>query len=519
MTTSGTNAHKNTPTDASRNADANAGTGATDGSATSTDADGNTSAGADTSAGNKGINRRILALALPTLGQLVAEPAFILIDTAIIGHVSDEALAGLSIGSTLILTTVGLCVFLAYSTTSRVAQLMGAGQRREGMQAGVDGMWLALLIGAVVSAAIFAGAEPLCRFLGADGAVLAQAVAYVRALVFGVPGMLVVYAANGIYRGVFKVRMTLVAAVAGAALNTVLDMLFVFGFGWGIVGSGVATFCAQWAMCLFLAVPAAMWARADGASLRPRLAGIVGSGADGLPLFVRTLALRAGMVATVMATASMGATVLASYQAVNSAWNFALNILDAIGIASQSLVGNAMGARDRAAVRRYTRAGARAGALMGVAVGVGFVAVGCLAAPLFSPNPDIQLLIRVGMVAQAVFFPLEGWMWALDGILIGAGDYRYLAATCTCASLIYIGVLAVFAQVVSPALDGLGAGAAGAGVVPGDGWVPGGGTATGIPDIVRVALLWGLFNVVFMGGRGVANGLRAHGERWMRLAG
>lgn len=111
----------------------------------------------------------ILTLAIPTFGQLIAEPAFVLIDTAIVGHVGGQALAGLSVGSTIVLTVVGLCVFLAYSTTSQVGRLLGAGKRREGLEAGVDGLWLAGIIGVVVSVMLFAIARPLCMAMGAQG--------------------------------------------------------------------------------------------------------------------------------------------------------------------------------------------------------------------------------------------------------------------------------------------------------------------------------------------------------------
>ena len=262
----------------------------------------------------RAINRQILALAVPTFGQLIAEPAFVLIDTAIVGHIGDTALAGLSIGSTILLTVVGLCVFLAYSTTSQVGHLIGAGRRREGLEAGIDGLWLALIIGSVASLVIFLAAEPLCWAMGARGDVLDNATAYLQAVVFGMPGMMLVYAANGIFRGLQKVRITLAAAVCGAVVNTVLDVLFVFGFDWGVTGSGVATFIAQWFMGLFLVVPALLWARADGADWRPRLRGILGSASDGSVLFIRSLALRACMVATVMAATSMGTQVLAAYQ-------------------------------------------------------------------------------------------------------------------------------------------------------------------------------------------------------------
>ncbi|MBT1165617.1 MATE family efflux transporter [Bifidobacterium simiarum] len=438
---------------------------------------------------NHSTAKHLAALAIPTFGQLIAEPTFILIDTAIVGHIGDNALAGLSIGSTIILTAVGLCIFLAYSTTAQVAHLLGAGKRREGLQAGIDGLWLALLIGVTLSIVLFTAAEPLCRLLGGEGAVLDQAVRYTRAVVLGAPGMLLVYAANGIFRGLQKVRITLVAAVSGAVLNTVLEVLFVLVFRWGITGSGSATMIAQWFMGLFLVIPALMWARADGASLRPRAAGIMSAGGDGLPLFIRTLAIRVAMVMTVASAARMGTHVLAGFQAVNSSWNFATNVLDSVGIAGQTLVGAALGARDHERARQLTRDVAKAGIVVGTILGAVFAVVGLFAGHFFSPSPTIQLLTAVGMVTMGLFFPLQGWMMALDGILIGARDFRYLAITCTATAAVYVASLLAIVALIVPAMPS---------------------------DPVRTAVLWLAFNVVLMGGRGLANGLRARTDAWMR---
>lgn len=435
------------------------------------------------------IHRQIIALALPTFGQLIAEPTFILIDTAIVGHIGDAALAGLSIGSTIILTAVGLCIFLAYSTTAQVAHLLGAGRRREGLQAGIDGLWLALSIGTVLGLGLFAAAEPLCRALGGQGEVLEQAVTYTRAIVLGAPGMLMVYAANGIFRGLQKVRITLIAAVGGAVMNTVLDVLFVIVLNWGIAGSGVATLVAQWFMGLFLVIPAILWSRADGASLRPRLAGIAAAGGDGLPLFIRTLAIRAAMVTTVACAARMGTAVLAGFQAVNSSWNFAMNMLDSVGIAGQTLVATTLGAGSVQQARRLTRVTGRAGLVTGAVIGTAFAVVGLFAGHFFSPTPHIQTLIAIGMVTMGIFFPLQGWMMAIDGILIGARDYRYLAVTCTLTAVVYVTLILILANMVTPALTS---------------------------DLMRTAVLWAAFNVVLMGGRGLSNGLRMRSDAWMK---
>ena len=434
--------------------------------------------------------RKLLALALLTFGQLIAEPAFVLIDTAIVGHVSENALAGLALGSTVVLTAVGLCVFLAYATTSQVARHFGAGRKVEGLQAGIDGIWLSFLIGVVLSAVLFFAAEPLCWLLGGRDADLSQAVIYVRTVLLGVPGMLIVYASNGLFRGLQKASITLVVAVAGAVVNTVLDVVFVIGLGWGIGGSGFATFIAQWFMGIALLVPAIRWARRSKVSLKPRWEGITASGKEGSLLFVRTLALRAGLVATLMAAASLGTAVLAGYQVVNASWNVMLNLLDSVAIAGQALIGAELGASRKREARDLTRLTLRAGALMGVATGLAFIGVGFFAPQLFTPSPEIQHLATIGMVISGIALPMQGWMWATDGILIGSGDFRYLAITCTLVSAVYIIVLVALVFGIAPNIQSIS---------------------------VRSALIWVAFDFILMGGRAITNGIRIRTDEWMKL--
>ncbi|MFC2626491.1 MAG: MATE family efflux transporter [Parascardovia denticolens] len=437
-------------------------------------------------------SRQLWSLALPTFGQLVAEPAFVLIDTAIVGHISTAALAGLSVGSTIILTAVGLCNFLAYSTTAHVAKLMGAGKEKEGLRSGVDGTWLALAIGLVLSLLLFLFAQPLCSAIGAKGEALGQAVLYTKAVVLGAPGMLMVYAVNGIFRGMQEASITLWAAVFGAGLNTILDFAFIYGAHMGILGSGLATCLAQWAMSLVLVIPAFLKARSQQVSLLPSRQGLARNAFQGLPLFARTLALRMAMVATVVAAASMGTQVLASYQAVNSAWNFALNTLDSVAIAGQALVGTALGAKDVGETRFLTKLIARSGALSGLAVGLVFACLGLWGAGLFSPQAPVQALISLSMIIVAFFFPLQGWMWALDGILIGAGDFTYLAGACAAAAGAHVVALIALARALSFwRVDSAG---------------------------IKVATLWLTFNIVLMGLRAVANGKRATTDTWIRAA-
>jgi len=231
--------------------------------------------------------------------------------------------------------------------------------------------------------------------------------------------------------------------------------------------------------------PALLWAHQEGASLRPRVRSMKASMGDGLMLFVRTLALRACLMATVMLAARMGVLVLASYQVVNSTWNFVLNMLDAIGIAGQSLVAVEIGAKRPQQALRMTKAAGRAGLVAGIVIGVGLIVLGMIAPPLFSASEPVRMLIAVGMVVVGATLPLSGWMWAIDGILIGAGDYRYLAVTCIITACIYL-----------PCLAGIG--------------VLCNGSA--VPDTVRMAALWAAVTLLFIGIRAMFNGLRVCGK-------
>lgn len=439
----------------------------------------------------KDILRNIWLLAVPTFGQLIAEPAFVLIDTAIIGHIGKNALAGLSIGSTVLLTTTGLCLFLAYNTTSQVARLLGAGKNREGFSVGMDGLWLALLLGVILTVVLIFAAEPLCFAIGARGATLQSAIIYTQMVMPGLPAMLLVYAANGIFRGLCKVRITLFAAVSGAALNTILDIIFIFGLHMGIAGSGIATMIAQWYMGLVLTIPAIIWAEKSDARLRPHFQHILHSAGSGVPLFVRTLALRVCMVATVVTATRLGTNTLAAYQVANSCWNFVMNILDAIGIAAQTIVAAALGAGLRKRAGIITRICAQVGALSSVVVGLFMILLGWCCATLFSPHADIQILISVSMTILGLFLPLAGWMWALDGVLIGAGDHRYLAKACSVMAVVYLATL-LFTGVLD--------------------------VVFGAHDVTRTITLWLALNVVYIGGRAVGNSLRIRTDAWMDAA-
>ena len=194
------------------------------------------------------LNRDILRLAVPALGALIAEPLFLIVDAALVGHLGIEPLAGLGIASAVLQTIVGLMVFLAYSTTPAVARRFGAGDPSKAVSAGIDGMWLALGLGAILALVGFLTTPFLVGLFGATPEVAAQAEIYLGISMWGLPAMLIVFAATGLLRGMQDTVTPLWIAGIGFGVNALLNWAFIYGLGWGIAGSAAGTVVAQWGM-------------------------------------------------------------------------------------------------------------------------------------------------------------------------------------------------------------------------------------------------------------------------------
>lgn len=430
------------------------------------------------------VDRRILGLAVPALGALVAEPLFVLVDSAVVGRLGTDELAGLTVASTLLVTVVGLCVFLAYATTAVVARRAGAGDRSGALQVGVDGLWLAAGLGVLLAAATLLLAPWAVSALGAEGEVATQAVIYLRASAFGLPGMLVVLAATGALRGLQDTRTPLVVAGVGAVVNAVLNVVLVYGAHLGIAGSGAGTAATQLGMGAALVLVVVRGARAAGASLAPAAGGILAGVRTGTPLLLRTLSLRMAILVTVWVAAGLGPVALAAHQVVTSVWGLVAFALDALAIAAQALIGHALGAGDtplvRALLRRTLAWGVGAGIVLGAITGT----AGWWLSAAFTTDTEVRYAVTMSLVVAAVLMPMAGWVFVLDGVLIGAGDGRFLAAAGLLTLVVYL-PCALAVRAWAP-----------------DGWV-------------GLAWLWAAFAGVFMLARAVTTGLRARGGSWM----
>jgi len=372
-------------------------------------------------------DREIVRLALPAFGALVAEPLFLLADSAIVGHLGTPQLAGLGVAGALLATAVTLCVFLAYGTTAAVARRLGAGDQRGALALGVDGMWLAAGLGVVIALLGVVAAEPLVDAFGTSEAATPYALTYLRVSLAGIPAMLVVLAATGVLRGLQDTRTPLVVAATGAAANVVLNLVLVYGAGMGIAGSALGTVLAQVGMAATFVAVVVRGARVHGASLRPDLAGIRAAGTTGVPLLLRTLTLRAALLVMAYVATAQGTRSVAAHQVAFTIWTFLALALDAVAIAGQAIVGRYLGAGDVAGTRAATRRMVEWGVAAGVLTAVLVVALRPVYVPLFTGDPAVRDLISAVLVVAAVLQPVAGAVFTLDGVLIGAGDGRYLA--------------------------------------------------------------------------------------------
>jgi putative MATE family efflux protein len=391
------------------------------------------------------MRREVLRLAVPAFLALVAEPMFLLADSAIVGYLGTAPLAGLGVASGILLTAVNIFVFLAYGTTAVVSRRLGAGDQKGAVSAGVDGMWLALVLGVVAAAAIAIWAGPLVAVFGTSPEASAEAVTYLRISALGIPPMLVVLAATGVLRGMLDTQTPLVVATVGFTVNALLSLFLVHGVGWGIGGAAWGSVIAQSGMGLALAWVVVRGARQIDASLAFTPAGVLRSAIDGVPLLVRTLALRAVLLVTTWVAAGLGVAELAAHQVAMTVWGALAFALDALAIAAQALTGRALGAGDVAGTRAVTWMMVRWSVWFGLGLGVLIVALHRVIPLGFSSDDAVRTALALTLLVVAVGQPIAGIAFVLDGVLIGAGDARWLAVAQTVFLVAYLPmVLAVW---------------------------------------------------------------------------
>jgi putative MATE family efflux protein len=380
--------------------------------------------------------RTIAALALPALGVLAAEPLYLLFDTAVVGRLGALSLAGLAIGGLVVSMVSTQLTFLSYGTTARSARFHGAGDRAAAVGEGVQATWLALILGVLIVVAVQAVAGPLTRAVAGDSAIAGAALPWLRIAIFAAPAILISLAGNGWMRGVQDTVRPLRYVLVGFALSGVLCPLLVYGWlglpRWGLTGSAVANLAGQWLSGLLFCRALL----AEGISLRPDRQVLREQVVMGRDLVVRTAAFQACFLSAAAVAARFGAAALAAHQVVLQMWSFLALVLDSLAIAAQSLVGAALGAGDLSHARRVawrvTVYSVLAAALLAAVLGAGARAFPAV----FTADRDVLAAIGVPWWFLVAQLPFAGIVFALDGVLIGAGDAAFMR-TATVLSAVF----------------------------------------------------------------------------------
>jgi putative MATE family efflux protein len=385
-------------------------------------------------------DREIWRLALPAFGALVAEPLYVLADTAIVGRLGTRQLGGLAIAGTVLTSAFGVFNFLAYGTTAAVARRIGARDDRAAAEHGVAGIWLALGLGVSLTVAGLALAPWIVDVMGASARTHAYALTYLRIGLLGAPVMLLALACTGYLRGLQDTRTPLVIAVVANLFNLALEVLFVYGFHWGVAGSAWGTVIAQISAAIAYLVIVAGRVRRAEASARLNRAYVRAAAVVGGHLTVRTGSLLAVFVTTTAIASRIGDVEVAAHQIAWQLWYFLALALDAIAIAAQAIVGRNLGAADPEATRRSSRRMLEWGVVTGIGAGLFVLAVQPLLALVFTDDPAVRHELLGVLWAVALMQPLTAIVFVLDGILIGAGDSRYLAYAMVAASAAFFPV-------------------------------------------------------------------------------
>lgn len=429
------------------------------------------------------LNRQVLALALPALGSLIAEPVLRMADSILVGHVGTPDLAGLAIGSTVLTLVVGICVFLAYTTTAVTGRAIGAGKRAEGLRLGIQGMWLGALLGAALAIVLIIFAPQIIGLFEAEKQVADLARRYLIVSAPGLVAMLSVLAANGVLRGLLDTRTPLLVTTSAAILNVPVSAFLIFGCSLGVAGAGAGTAICQFFMAIWLWMVVVKKLRVEGVSARPDIQLIFRSGLHGLPLVLRSLFLQAAIVVTTWQATRLGAVTLAGYQILKTLWTLAAFGLDALAIAAQALLANALGEGEERKTRVLIAQLNRWALGFGTLIGLVFAATSGFLPHLFTGDPELLTVCVPGIIVVGFMQPLAALTYIYDGYLIGADDTKYLAKAMVIVFAIYLPAVLLVS------------------LLPEGAW--------------GLAGLWAIYGLVFIGGRAASLWLRIRTDAWL----
>ena len=381
-------------------------------------------------------HRRILWLAIPAIGTLVADPLLGAVDTAVAGRLGSSELGALGLAVGILAAVTWIFNFLVFGTTTTVAHAIGRGDEQAAGRRVAHAGVAAGVLGVAAGVLLFALAPLLVRGFGAVDELVEPAVTYLRVRAVGVPFLLLGYVGHGAFRGVGDTRTPLWVVVVANVLNLALDLVLVFGLGFGLGGIAAATVAAEITAVLVFAVlirRAGLPLAGHGLPDRDQVRDLVVVSRD---LFLRTGGLLAGFLAITAAAARTDATTAAAHQVIWQVFLLVSFMMDGFAIAAQSMIGGALGRGDvdeaRGTARDLVLWGVGGGAAVGVLL---LVAQGPVVA-VFTSDPAVVAAIAGAWWLASLGHTLNGLVFVLDGVVMGAADFRYLRTWTVLAAVI-----------------------------------------------------------------------------------
>ncbi len=382
------------------------------------------------------VDRTILGLAVPATVALAADPLLSLVDTALVGRLGSTQLAALGIDTAVFTTVFFGFNFLTYGTTAAVARRVGAGDVAAAARYAVQALWLAVALGVAATTVLAVAAPLIVTAMGARGDVAEQALIYLRVRSLAAVPLLVLQVGHGAFRGLHDTKTPLVITVVANVVNAVVSWVLIYPVGMGIAGAAAGTVVAEAiAAAAFLELGRRRFAgtsrRIDGAAMTE----IVRVSRD---LFLRTASLLSGLLITTAIAARMGTVTVAAHQIARELWAMLALVLDGFAIAAQAMIATALGAGRRDDAIAYSRRLVGWGLIGGAVIGIGYLALAGVLPGVFTTDQRVLAVVGSVWAVVALLQPIGGIVFVLDGILMGAEDYRFLFLSTAAASLLVL---------------------------------------------------------------------------------
>lgn len=379
----------------------------------------------------------ILALALPALGALAADPLVSMVDTVFVGRLGVTPLAALGVNTSIFSLAFVIFNFLAYGTTPLVARAVGHGALDRAGRIAVQALFLAVTVGLLAVLALELLAGPIVSLMGARGELVAPAVTYLRIRALAGPAVLIITAGHGIFRGHHDTKTPLRLTLGLNAANLVLDPLFIFGFGWGLAGAAWATVIAQWLgavafLVLILGRHRTPFGIAGGLPHLRELRPFLRIGGE---LSIRTLALIGTLTLATAVATRVGTVAVAAHQVGSQIWLLLALVVDALAVAAQAMVARYRGEGDHLNARQASNRLLMWGLGVGIVLAAVFAALRPILPRLFTD--DVLVIDAVDTILTFVILmqPLNALVFVWDGVFLGAERFRFLAVQMTISAL------------------------------------------------------------------------------------